>query len=228
MKKDKNIKVCHMTSVHPAKDGRIFHRECTSLAKAGFDVTLVAAGAEDEVCNGVKIVGVPMVSGRLGRILKTTNNVYKKGLELNADIYHLHDPELLPIGLKLKRKGKCVIFDSHEDYCANIKEKPYLKRGIARVVAMLYTAFEKYALERYDGVVSVTPHLTDRLKKLNQHTYQVTNYKQLSKSENTSFFDNYDKKVVVAYVGPIRAQWCVKEIIESLPENVTLNLAGPA
>ena len=31
------IRVCHMTSAHPAEDVRIFQKECVSLAKAGYD-----------------------------------------------------------------------------------------------------------------------------------------------------------------------------------------------
>ena len=52
---------------------------------------------------------------RMARMLLTTKRIYKKSLEQDADIYHLHDPELLPYALKLKRKSKCVIFDSHEN-----------------------------------------------------------------------------------------------------------------
>ena len=34
--------ICHMTSVHPATDIRIFYKECQSLAKAGYNVSLIA------------------------------------------------------------------------------------------------------------------------------------------------------------------------------------------
>ena len=56
-------------------------------------------------------------------MLFTAKDIYKKALEIDADIYHFHDPELLPYGLKLKKKGKSVIFDSHENYSEQIKEK---------------------------------------------------------------------------------------------------------
>ena len=42
------IKVCHLTSVHNAKDGRIFKKQCCSLAKAGYDVYLIAPAAHSE------------------------------------------------------------------------------------------------------------------------------------------------------------------------------------
>lgn len=222
------IRVCHLTSVHPAKDGRIFYKECTSLANAGYDVTLVVAGAEDEICNGVKIVGVPKSEGRLGRMFVTTRNVYKKAIQIDADVYHLHDPELIPIGLKLKRRGKKVMFDSHEDYTSNIKEKPYFQPWIAKSIAVLYAGYEKHSLRRFDGLISVTPHLTDRLKAINSKIYQITNYKKVYDKDLKTNKAMEKRLSSVAFVGPIRNQWCVKEIIESLSEDTSLMLAGPA
>lgn len=42
------IKVCHMTSAHGEEDVRIFHKECVSLAKAGYDTYLVERGESRE------------------------------------------------------------------------------------------------------------------------------------------------------------------------------------
>ena len=111
------IKLIHLTSAHFRYDTRIFIKMCSSLAEHGFDVSLVVAdGLGDEIKNKVNIVDVGVKSGgRLSRMTKTVNKVFKKAVELDVDIYHLHDPELLPIGLKLKKLGKKVIFDSHED-----------------------------------------------------------------------------------------------------------------
>ena len=52
-------------------------------------------------------------SSRIKRFTKAVNEIYKKSIEINADIYHLHDPELLRIARKLKDEK--IIYDAHED-----------------------------------------------------------------------------------------------------------------
>ena len=41
---------------------------------------------------------------------KTVERVFAKAKAIDADLYHMHDPELMPIGRKLKKLGKKVIF----------------------------------------------------------------------------------------------------------------------
>jgi len=79
--------------------------------------------------------------------------VYKAALSLDADVYHFHDPELLPYGLKLKRKGKKVVFDSHEMYVDQIREKRYLPRWSRSPIASCYGKYERYILKRIDGLI---------------------------------------------------------------------------
>ena len=53
------LKVCHLTSVHPRNDVRIFQKECKSLADAGYNTTLVVAdGLGDQFLDGVSIIDV--------------------------------------------------------------------------------------------------------------------------------------------------------------------------
>lgn len=146
-------KICHMTSAHPAEDVRIFHKECVSLANASYDVYLVQRGDSYDK-NGVHIVGAGNPEGgRLSRMLRFTKKVYQTALQIDADIYHFHDPELLPYALKLKKKGKYVIFDSHEKYTEQIASKPYLPGWAAKLISKVYGCFENFVLKRIDAVV---------------------------------------------------------------------------
>lgn len=220
------IKVCHMTSGHDSKDGRIFHKQCRSLVKAGYDVYLVAPDGVDMDIDGVKIRSVSMnFKNRLDRMTKVAKAVYEKALLLDADIYHFHDSQLLPYGLKLKKNGKKVIFDSHEDYPAEISAKKWMPWPVRKVVAFLYCEYEKYALKKFDAVISVTPHIVERIKKYNSNTILVTNYAILSEDHVVC---NSKKDNVVCYVGRITEDCMHENILSAFEyvENTRYLLAG--
>ena len=109
MIKPTKYKVAHLSSAHNDMDVRIFHKECSTLANLGmensidFEVHLVLNGVQERVENNVTIHSVAPCAGRLKRMWKTVNEVYQKAKEIDADVYHLHDPELLRVALKLKR-----------------------------------------------------------------------------------------------------------------------------
>lgn len=147
------VKVCHITSVHPPEDVRIFKKECTSLAKYGYDVYLVQQGDSYEK-NGVHIVGFGEKSGgRIKRMTKYARKAYNIALDIDADLYHIHDPELLPYGLLLHYKGKKVIFDSHEHYALQIRLKKCIPKLLRNLVANLYHEIETFICKRISGVV---------------------------------------------------------------------------
>jgi hypothetical protein len=129
-------KICHLTSVHQRFDGRIFRKECQSLQSAGFDVSLIVAdGKGDEVSDKISIFDVGTEPSRFKRIFNIPTKVRKRAVELNSDVYHFHDPELIFVGLKLKRLGKKVIFDMHENVPGDIEEKAYLHPIIRKIIS---------------------------------------------------------------------------------------------
>ena len=142
----KSISIIHLTSAHTRNDTRIFLKMCISLAKnKNFSVSfIVADGKGDEIKNNVKIVDVgAKVGGRILRMTKTVKKIFEKAVELNSDVYHLHDPELIPIGLKLKKLGKKVVFDSHEDVGKDIISKDWIPYIIRKFVSITYNSYEK-------------------------------------------------------------------------------------
>lgn len=71
------IKICHLTSVHSRTDTRVFIKECSSLAKFGYEVTLlVADGKENEVKNGVAIISVNRIPNTFLRMINTPSLLY--------------------------------------------------------------------------------------------------------------------------------------------------------
>jgi len=139
-------KVCILTSVHPLFDTRIFHKEAKSLAKAGYDVSLIAQHNKDEIVDGIRIVPLPRPKNRLERMTKTVWQVYRKALQIQADIYHLHDPGLIPIGLLLKLHGKKVIYDMHENLPKQIKNKHWINPWYRGLISRFVYWAEKFFL----------------------------------------------------------------------------------
>ena len=221
------MKICHITSVHSRYDPRIFQKQCRSLVKFGYDVHLVVAdGTGGEIKDGIHIYDVGKPSGRIKRMIKTTKAIYKKAIELNADIYQLHDPELLPCGLKLKKRGKKVVFDSHEDVPKQImSSKAYIPFFVRKAISYLYGKFEKRAIKKFDAVISVSPDIVDRLKKINPNTVMITNYPIVEKIEPNT--QNAEK--TICFTGLISPLWSHTNILESLTllDGVKYNLAGP-
>lgn len=145
------VKVCHLSSVRESRDLCMFRRSCVSLAAAGYEVYLVAKG-ESREDRGVHVIGVgEPPQSRLRRMLFFTRRICRAALETDAAVYQIHDPELLPFALALKRRGRRVIFDSHEFYTELIRTKHYLP--FARQVARVYGVFERYVLRHIDAVI---------------------------------------------------------------------------
>src|SRR5690554_136252 len=222
------IKVCHITSAHSDGDIRIYHKECVSLAKKGYGVYHVVPNSTSRTTDeGVHIVSFdsPKTS-RLKRMLQTAKMVYRKALEIDADIYHLHDPELLPYGLKLKRKGKIVIYDAHEDVPRQILGKAWIAKPIRKFISWAYEKYENYVAKRLSFVVVSTPTIRQRYEKVTPHTLDICNYPILA--ENTEEPNWAIKKNEICYLGGLTKMRGIKEIIEAIAfiPDYRLNLAG--
>ncbi len=144
-----------MTSVHKRYDTRIYQKMCRSLAANGYDLTLlVMDDLPEEVKDGVKIIPVPFIpKNRIDRIMNSGRQLYKKALELDCDLYHFHDPELLSVGLKLKRRGKKVIYDSHEDYPGQIMGKNWIPGVFRKLISLMFKWHETRICRQLDAVV---------------------------------------------------------------------------
>ena len=222
-----HIKVCHFTSAHKADDIRIFHKECVSLAEAGFDVYLVAANTAEATVKGVRIVNAESPKGgRFSRMLHTAKTVYEKALSLDADIYHFHDPELLRYALRLKRKGKKVIYDAHENVPKQIMAKFWINKYLRKTVSRVFERFENRVARRIDQVITATPYIRDRFLAVNPNTEDINNFPLLSELVHTPDWDAKQREC--CYIGGITKVRGLGEVVESLNylDNVKLNLAG--
>lgn len=209
--------VAHLTSVHTRFDTRIFLKQCRSLAAHGHDVSLVVAdGKGDAARDGVRIFDVGKAKGRLDRMVGTTRRVYRKALELDADVFHLHDPELIPVGLALKRRGKMVIFDAHEDLPRQVMSKPYLSPYVRKPLATAISRFERFACPKFDGVVTATPSIGEKFSAMGAAVTVVKNYPLLGELESPG--SGHRKERAVCYVGGISEVRGILPLVRALGE----------
>lgn len=221
-------RVAHLTSAHPRYDTRIFVKQCRTLAAHGYRVHLVVAdGQGDDCTDGVTVHDVGVLPGRLKRMFRTTGRVFQQAVDLDVGVYHLHDPELIPIGLKLKRLGKAVIFDAHEDVPTQLLAKPYLNRLSRRVLAASFSRYERFACARFDGVIAATSLIRDKFLQVNRNTIDVTNYPVIAEFDGAVNWD--DKVAEVCYVGGIAAIRGIRQMVQAcslLESPARLALAG--
>lgn len=143
-------KVVHISTVHHPLDPRIYYKECFSLKKAGYNVTLIVPH-ESQIDNSlISILPLKKHHNKLKRMLFSTAAAFIQARKLKADYYHIHDPELLPVAWLLKKKNNVVIYDIHEDYVTSIKQKRYLSKPFRIFIAYVYKLLEKTLTARLE------------------------------------------------------------------------------
>ncbi len=221
------MKICHISSVHPRYDTRIYQKQLKTLRSTYNKVSLVVAdGKGDELtADGINIYDVGKIKGRLKRFLSSGKMVLKKALELNADVYQFHDPELLRIASKLKKHGKLVVFDSHEDVPRQILSKPYLKSFVKPMLSRIYERFESRKAKHLAGIITATDFITERFSKIHPNVITVKNFPIINELQMK--IDWSKKENSACYIGAIAPTRGIREIVQAVElGNLQFELAG--
>lgn len=210
------LKITHVTSAHPRYDTRIFEKICSSLAEnLNYQVNLIVAdGRGDECKSSVIIYDAGILSGRVNRMFRTTKNVFQKAKALNSDIYHLHDPELIPIGVKLKRLGFKVIFDIHENISCQIKDKEYIPKIFRNSISFIYRIYEKKSLKKFDGLILAENSYYEYYKDLSNNIEIILNMPDISSLEK--FVNKGGDKNEIFYIGGVSVDRGVDVIVDAI------------
>jgi glycosyltransferase involved in cell wall biosynthesis len=193
--------ILHLSSAH-TPDVRIFDKEARTLAAAGHAVEVWARHPQAEVREGVRIRPVPPPRSRLHRMAFVPAWIMRECLRLRADFHHLHDPELLPMGMLLALTGRRVVYDVHEDLPGSIRTKEWIALPLRRLVASAAWLLERTAMGLLAGFAPATPAIARRFPR--DRTQVVQN---LPRFEEFTRHDGVrapaGDRVIFAYVGAL-------------------------
>jgi glycosyltransferase involved in cell wall biosynthesis len=225
------MKVCLLSSVHPCFDVRIFQKEAHSLAEAGYEVIVVGiADFREQTVDRVRVLGLPQPRSRALRPVNWFRILQITWRE-KADLYHLHDPELLLVAPIIKALTKRpIIYDVHENYPEDILTKEWIPGALRRIISGIFRVFEDVVVKFVDGVVVVNEHLAQRFAR-HGRVVKVANYsrpERFTKQEPEG--DEKGSKPYFVYTGRISDDRGIHECIEAVAslgdENVALICAG--
>ena len=225
----RSSKIVHFSTVHPANDTRVFHKECRTLAGAGYRVTLYARCASDAEIDGVVVKRVDEHTGRVRRMVLGPVQLLRSLLRERADLYHFHDPELLPLGLILRALRKRVVYDAHEWVRGDVGSKPYLPDFVARVLGYVAWSMEQLGSRVFAHVVAATPFIASQFD--GKHVTIIHNYPDLTELAQGHAVPWIDRESAAAYVGGLNDERCGRELLLAAAllgkASATLVVAGP-
>jgi glycosyltransferase involved in cell wall biosynthesis len=222
------MKICHISSLHKSADIRIFTKQCVSLAKSGYDTTLVVNNTKDEVREGVRIKALTKRASVLKRLLVNLPIITFFVIKNRFDIYHAHDPELLPILFILHLIGRNVVYDMHENFPKQLESKE-IPRVLKKVLKIVWPKFEMLVLSRINVVYAETSYKKDYL--------YINNYVDILNMP----LDSHLKRVAcdkhnlfsIGYVGGVSEdRYCLKilEVLKTLQNKgvkIRFDCVGP-
>lgn len=223
-------RVAHLTSVHSANDGRIAQKECATLAAAGYAVVVVAPGGAPQLPPQVRHHAVPMPRNRLERFTKTIWQVFAAAIAERADVYHFHDPELIPVGIALRAMGSRVIFDVHEDVPLDIRTKPWIPFFLRPAVSTVASWILRVAQRSFTAIVPATPSIAQSFS--HPLTIVVRNYPRIGELTTPQIATPFSSRSSTAiYMGSITQLRGIEQMVRAMaepemPSEARLLLAG--
>jgi glycosyltransferase involved in cell wall biosynthesis len=208
------LHICHISSVHSTTDTRVFYRECMSLAEK-HRVTLIAIGNESGNIHGVEVIALSKPRNRMFRLLFTTFKVFWEAKKQQADVYHFHDPELIPYALLLKSQGKQVVFDIHENITESMKAKKWLP--VKWFFIYVYLLFDKLAARYFHLILA-----EDAYRAVYSRRYpnkQLTIVRNFAPTRMLLPFRQHQRSQLpmhIFYMGSLDELYCIEPMLHAI------------
>jgi len=207
-------RVCFLTSAHPPFDVRVYHKEAKTLVAAGYEVTIVVPHAECVCASGVQIRAVSPPVNRWERLL-IQGRIWRVALAEKADVYHLQDPELVPLGFMLKVFGKKVVYDVHEDLHEDILIKDYVPRTIRYPLAFISDVVEKLLSRSFEAILPATDGIAAKFNHC-KRVIVLRNYPRLAQFASSGKRPQPHPEFRCAYIGCLTAVRGISELVQAM------------
>jgi glycosyltransferase involved in cell wall biosynthesis len=220
-------RVAHLSIAHAADDTRIFHKQCRSLAGAGYEVHLITARPAAAIEAGVRLHCLAPNSkpGALPRRPRLLYRSLVRAWRLRAGIYHLHDPHLIPVGLALSLSGARVVYDVHEDHPGWARVKYRARPRWGRTAGLLWTLLEALARRWLDCFVCANEAIASRFP--HGRTIVVHNFPRAGDFPDPGALPYDRRPPAVLFVGVQsagRGFWEAVRAMELVPETLGAHL----
>lgn len=195
-----HTRVCIITTAHSPEDPRILVKQAQTLSRSGAQVILIAQRSEASDVAGVEILPLPNPPNRMLRVLALPWCALRRAIQERADVYHFHDPELIPAMLVLRLIRRVpIIYDIHEDYVTSIKQKAYLPKLLRWPLRVAMPLLERIGARAFTVIIAES-YYAERFPR----STPILNYPTLaSESMNEDAVPECTGKSRVIYTGNV-------------------------
>jgi len=212
-------KICIVTTHHPTFDIRIFYREAKTLSEQGYNVYLIAPHYKEDFIDSIKII--PTSTTKREGVYRFIGafKAFLKALKINANVYHIHDPELIPVAIILKLLGKKVIYDVHENLALHIYSKSGIPSLFQKPLSIIVRSIEWVSLFFFTKIIIAGEDigLQSHFQKFSSKIILLRNFPVISLSEEEIFPKPKDK-ISFIYTGGLLEYRGILEIIQAFKE----------
>ena len=216
-------KYCFFSSMPRKQREVIMYRQGRSLMADGFDVNNVVCDAQPaEVVEGIKVVPTGYKAhGFFQRLFIAPRKLYKKLLEVDADVYHTVNVDQLLMCLRLKRKGKKVFFEMQEDHPYSLFWKSKAPKWLLKPVVWLMAKWMAFVFKRLDVITATSYGEVDYLKSWDiapEKIHLWGNFPEINKGYSLPLDDYLQRDNRMLYFGIIYSYSKQEIILQALKE----------
>ncbi len=175
------VRVGLISTSHPVSYSRFRDREAVSLARAGYNVTLIGLGPTDseKLVDGVRVVAC-QTRQRLAKLMRLAR-LRNEMLRRRFDVYHCLDPWSLLVALWLKSHTTSlrVVYEASEWFPQTYRDRTDLPLPLRYASAGIVTAVERWACREADLIIETNRTRATRFWRYGRRPALVPNYPPL-------------------------------------------------